>query len=119
MSKVLAIILISSLLLCGCSADNRYVQAWNDGVAKAESQAAANAEFMEQYVNVYFEKVAKDSNFNFVLYRDVRTDVLYCSYISSSGYGRGAAMTVMYAADGTPLLYSEWLLLSEEVPGDD
>lgn len=112
--------LIVLLLFTGCSADNPYVEAWNEGVANAESKLAEDEFYQDHYVQEYFEKVGDDSRYSFYLYRDIRTDVMYFTYTYGSGYGRGAALSVMYAADGTPLLYSEWLALEadQEVSGD-
>lgn len=104
-------------VLSGCSADNPYVDAWNEGVANAESKLAEDAYFQEHNVSKYFEKVGQDSKFAFILYRDLRTDVMYVSY-SVSGYcAAGTSLSVMYAADGSPLLYSEWLALEADQEG--
>lgn len=120
-TTILALLLCSIFSLSGCSDGNPYVDAWNEGIANAESQLAADQVFREEFVKPYFEKVGEDSKFSFVLYRDCLTDVMYVSYVSSSGYGRGAALSVIYAADGSPLLYSEWLALAadQEVPGNE
>ena len=111
------VLLVPVLFLTGCSADNPYVDAWNEGVANAESKLAEDAYFQEHNVSKYFEKVGQDSKFAFILYRDLRTDVMYVSY-SVSGYcAAGTSLSVMYAADGSPLLYSEWLALEADQEG--
>ena len=112
-------LLASVFYLTGCSADNPYVDAWNEGVANAESKLAENAYFQEHNVSKYFEKVGEDSQFQFTLYRDLRTDVMYCFYWRKAGYGAGASLSVMYAADGSPLLYSEWLALEADQEGGE
>lgn len=119
---LLALFLFVVFSCVGCSEDNPYVDAWNEGIANAESQVAADQAFRDQFVKPYFEKVAEDSERAIVLYRDCLTDVMYFSYWRKSGYGGGLALSVMYAADGSPLLYSEWLELSasdQEVPSND
>lgn len=46
---------------------------------------------------------------------------MYVKYTYSGYQKGGASFSVMYAADGSPLLYSEWLALGtdQEVSGDD
>lgn len=46
----------------------------------------------------------------FTYYRDVYTDVMYCK----SRDGNGTGLTAMLDADGTPLLYSEWIEMKGE-----
>lgn len=117
----LLILLSCFCILSGCSTDNPYAEAWNKGVEQAESQIAADQQFRDECVKPYFEKVGKDEEYSFTLYRDLRTDVMYVSYVINVYQGAGASFSVMYAADGTPLLYSEWLALGadQEVSGDD
>ena len=114
----LILLLLSPVcILTGCSADNPYVDAWNEGVANAESKLAEDAYYQEQYVSEYVEQVATDRNYAFVLYRDLRTDVMYVKYTYSGYQKGGASFSVMYAADGSPLLYSEWLALEADQEG--
>lgn len=110
-------VLATAIFLTGCSADNPYVDAWNQGVEQAESQLAADQQFRDECIKSYFEKVGQDEKYSFVLYRDLRTDVMYCFYWRKSGYGAGSALSVMYAADGSPLIYSEWLALEADQEG--
>lgn len=53
----------------------------------------------------YLQMVADDTDDGFTYYRDLRTDVMYC--LNAAGLGNG--LTAMIDADGTALLYSEWL----------
>ena len=53
-----------------------------------------------------FDGWGSDPEVSFYFYRDLSTDVVY---VWSSGYRKGS-FTVMLSADGSPLLYSEWLL---------
>lgn len=106
--------------LCGCSEDNPYVQAWNDGLAKGESIAQDQLEEQERIEDSkgrYFEVVASDTKYRITYYRDIRTDVMYVTYVNSSAYGRGAAISVMFGTDGLPLTYEKWSQM--EVSGDD
>ena len=119
----LALLALFLFFICfafgGCSGDNPYADAWNEGVANAESKLAENELYQDRFVKEYFENVGSDSKYSFVLYRDIRTDVMYFTFTSAAVYGRGAALSVMYAADGTPLLYSEWLALEANQEGGD
>lgn len=106
---VLLVLLV--LTLCGCSEDNPYVQAWNDGLAKGESIAQDRLEEQERYEESkgrFFEVVATDTLYGITYYRDIRTDVMYVTYVTSSMYGRGAAISVMFDSDGLPLTYEKW-----------
>lgn len=105
------LLVVLSLSLCGCSEDNPYVQAWNDGVAKGESIAQEQLEEQERFQESkgrYFEVVATDTKYGISYYRDIRTDVMYVTYDSSGIYGRGAAISVMFGFDGLPLTYEKW-----------
>ena len=114
---LLAIWLFVILSFVGCAADNPYVDAWNQGASIAESKLDENEFYQDHLVKEYFEQVGTDRNYAFVLYRDLRTDVMYVKYTFSS-YNKGcASFSVMYAADGTPLLYSEWLALEADQEG--
>lgn len=115
---VLCMLLCCVCFLCGCSGDNPYVDSWNEGIAIGESQFAADQAFRDEFVTEYFVKVGEDSRFSFILYRDILTDVMYVSFTGSAYSARGAALSVMYAADGSPLLYSEWLALKTEQEGN-
>lgn len=53
----------------------------------------------------YLQIVADDTDTGFTYYRDLLTDVMYC--LNAAGLGNG--LTAMIDADGTALLYSEWL----------
>lgn len=113
----LMILLALVLVLSSCSADHPYVDAWNEGVANAESKLAEDAYFQEHNISEYFEQVGTDRNYAFVLYRDLRTDVMYVKYTFIDYRKAGASFSVMYAADGSPLLYSEWLALEADQEG--
>lgn len=116
-SLFLMILLALVLVLSGCSADNPYVDAWNQGASVAESKLDEKEFYQDHLVKEYFEQVGTDRNYAFVLYRDLRTDVMYVKYTFSSYNKGGASFSVMYAADGTPLLYSEWLALETDQEG--
>lgn len=53
-----------------------------------------------------FDGWSSDPDVTFYFFRDRFTDFVY---VYSSGYRKGS-FTVMLSADGSPLLYSEWLL---------
>lgn len=108
------IVVVVLLALSGCSSDHPYVEAWNEGVANAESKLGENEFYQEHCMQEYFEHVGTDSNYAFDLYRDLRTDVMYVKYTYSTYNKGGASFSVLYAADGTPLLYSEWLALGAD-----
>lgn len=118
MKKIcLAISLFCMLTLCGCSEDNPYKQAWGEGVAKGESMMQESLKEHEALVSAkgrYFEIVADDVIYGISYYRDIRTDVMYVVYSTSSTYGRGAGISVMFGPDGLPLTYENWLEM--EVP---
>lgn len=104
-------LLLLVLSLCGCSEDNPYVQAWNDGVAKGESIAQDQLEEQERKEESkgrFFEVVATDTQYSITYYRDIRTDVMYVTFTRSSVQGKGAAISVMFGSDGLPLTYEKW-----------
>lgn len=119
MKKLCFVLLVVLFLsLCGCSEDNPYVQAWNDGLAKGESIAQDNLEELERKEKSkgrFFEVVATDTQYGITYYRDIRTDVMYVTFVESGVYGKGAAISVMFGSDGLPLTYEKWS--KTEVPG--
>ena len=100
-SVVAVFLMIPICFLSGCSDLSVYESAYQAGAEKAEQVLGVNTPLSGNF----FELVAKDSMDTFCVFRDLRTDVLYCWH--KGGYGGG--MTVMLAPDGSPLLYSEWL----------
>lgn len=120
MKKFVLFLLVCVLLfLSGCSESNPFVDSFYKGVANAESIIAEDSEYRENFVKSYFQKVAEDDTYAISLYRDTLTDVMYCCYRMKSGYAGGVGFCLMYASDGSPLLYSEWLSLCEHQEDPD
>lgn len=69
---------------------------------------------MEESKGRYFEVVASVTQYRITYYRDIRTDVMYVTFVNSCTNGRGAAISVMFDSDGLPLTYEKWSKM--EVP---
>lgn len=117
-------ILILSFCLVGCGAseeaiptESRPLSFWEQVDADIEQNLKAMNMSVEQKkpvsVGVFFEKVAKDSGCGFELFRDIRTDVMYCYSIYRGGYAGGCTLTVMVNSDGLPLTYADWIMMEE------
>lgn len=94
---VLLAVIMLGCILCGCG---------NLAETSAEIQKIReeNPEEIHGFIQVY----ANEKNTLF-FYREPRTDVMYALYRDKVGYAGMAGLTVMWNADGTPLLYSEWV----------
>lgn len=102
--KKIAIILSIILLLSSLTGCAEYADAWQEGVDRAYAIQEQKA-----IESGYFELVFQDNDDHLYILRDTLTDVLYMQYHDWAGYGAAGGLTVMLNADGTPLLYAEWL----------
>ena len=114
-NRSLCIALIA-LLCFGCLAGCSDFQSRLDEVRTERELVEANEAKLSSSM---FQLVASDEDDHISYYRDVVTDVMYVYMCLKSGYSGMGGISVMLSPDGSPLLYSEWSSLFEEVLSDD
>ena len=118
---LLCVVLCGSML-CGCSTQRQPNNAKND----SEDNFVISEHQFERIVKLSGVDVAGNgivlNGPNFTYYRCKLTDVIYVSFSSDGGaYDSTTGFTVMVKADGTPMLYDEWIELlktNEAAPQD-
>lgn len=94
MKKIILGLCIGAITgLCGCTTSTTT----NQNINLMHKQKELSSE--------YFEEILTDLRHDITILRDKYTNILYIEY--HQGYGGG--ITIMMNADGTPMLYNEWL----------
>ena len=119
--RVPCILFALSIFLLPLSGCDSYEDAYEAGVKQAEHVLAESAErdavnehisSLQPLESVGRYRIAGSDYVEF--FRCRATDIMYVCF---DGY-RGAGLTIMRAADGSPLLYSQWISTLESLTND-